>query len=225
MTDLFFTDLPMILHAGCITAAPLLWATLGGAFSERSGVVNIGLEGMMLIGAFAGVAASGATGNPWLGLLAGALAGGLFGLLHALICLWGKADQIVSGMGLNLMAYGMTGVLLYRVFETRGNSPENPPKSRRSRESRICPSSLPFCFPFLPCICSCWFCWGGRWCYSTKPVLVCACGLVAKTRMWCGPPGYGSTPTVIRRFPSAGPSPDWAGCNWRWATSANSASA
>ncbi|MDX9753783.1 MAG: ABC transporter permease [bacterium] len=149
MTDLFFTDLPMILHAGCITAAPLLWATLGGAFSERSGVVNIGLEGMMLIGAFAGVAASGATGNPWLGLLAGALAGGLFGLLHALICLWGKADQIVSGMGLNLMAYGMTGVLLYRVFETRGNSPEVP-KIPAIQGIPDMPFFSPLLFPFSP---------------------------------------------------------------------------
>ncbi|MFB3784998.1 MAG: ABC transporter permease [bacterium] len=119
-------ELALLLHAGLLKGAPLLWAALGGAFSERSGIVNIGLEGMMLTGAFFGVAASGLTGNPWLGLAAGALCGGLTGWLHALVCIRGRADPIVSGMGINLIALGLTGFLLFQIFGARGNSPEVP---------------------------------------------------------------------------------------------------
>ncbi len=120
------SELPLLLHAGFLKGAPLLWAAIGGAYSERSGVINIGLEGMMLIGAFAAVAGSWLSGNPWIGLLMGALFGGAAGLAHALICLRWKADQIVSGMGINLFALGITGVLLFRIFNARGNSPEAP---------------------------------------------------------------------------------------------------
>ena len=97
---------------------------LAEAFSERAGIINLGLEGMMLAGAFFGVVVSSMTGNPWLGLLAGAMAGGILGFLHALFSLWGKADQIVSGMGINLLSYGLTGFFLFRFFGMRGNSPE-----------------------------------------------------------------------------------------------------
>jgi len=117
-------EFPLLLHAGFLKGAPLLWAAMGGAYSERSGVVNIGLEGMMLIGAFAAAAGSWMTGSPWLGLLLGASCGGLAGLLHAWICLYWRADQIVTGMGINLIAMGLTGFLLYRIFDARGNSPE-----------------------------------------------------------------------------------------------------
>jgi simple sugar transport system permease protein len=116
--------LPGILHSGIIIAAPLLWAAFGGLFSERSGVINVGLEGMMLTGAFAGAAGSWMTGNPWFGLCLGITAGSMLGFLHAWICLQWRANQIVSGMGINLLAFGITGFLLYRVFGTRGNSPE-----------------------------------------------------------------------------------------------------
>ncbi len=119
-------ELALLLHAGFLKGAPLLWAALGGAFSERSGIVNIGLEGMMLTGAFCAVAVSGLTGNPWWGLAAGAAGGGLAGGLHAGVCLRGRADQIVSGMGINLIAMGLTGFLLFQIFEARGNSPEVP---------------------------------------------------------------------------------------------------
>lgn len=118
------TLFPGVIHTGLIIAAPLLWAALGGLCSERSGVINVGLEGMMLTGAFAGAAGSWLTGSPWLGLMFGIFAGGLMGLLHAWICLQWRANQIVSGMGINLFAFGITGFLLYRIFETRGNSPE-----------------------------------------------------------------------------------------------------
>lgn len=123
MQDLL-SNMPGIFHSGIIIAAPLLWAAFGGLLSERSGVINVGLEGMMLTGAFFGAAGSWLTGSPWLGLLLGITAGGFMGLLHAWICLQWRANQIVSGMGINLLAFGITGFLLYRIFETRGNSPE-----------------------------------------------------------------------------------------------------
>jgi len=119
-------EISLLLHAGFLKGAPLLWAALAGAYSERSGIVNIGLEGMMLVGAFAAAAGGFWSGNPWLGLLLGALCGGLAGLLHAWICLYWRADQIVSGMGINLIALGLTGFLLFRFFNARGNSPEVP---------------------------------------------------------------------------------------------------
>ncbi len=124
MSEWFSSEFPGIVHTGLIIAAPLLWAALGGLCSERSGVINVGLEGMMLTGAFAGAAGSFVSGSPWVGLLFGMMAGGLMGLLHAWITLQWKANQIISGMGINLLAFGLTGFLLSRIFEARGNSPE-----------------------------------------------------------------------------------------------------
>ncbi|MDP8244565.1 MAG: ABC transporter permease [Candidatus Hinthialibacter antarcticus] len=115
---------PALIMAGLVKSAPLLWASLGGAYSERSGVINIGLEGMMLTGAFFAVWGSWLSGSPWGGLLCAALAGALVGLLHAVVCLQGRANQIVSGMGVNIIALGVTGFLLVRVFDALGNSPE-----------------------------------------------------------------------------------------------------
>jgi simple sugar transport system permease protein len=83
-------------------------AGLGGTYSERSGVVNIGLEGMMLTGAFTAVAVTNATGSPWVGLMGAILAGMLLGLVHAVVCVTFRADQIVSGLALIIFAAGIT---------------------------------------------------------------------------------------------------------------------
>ena len=87
---------------------PYTLAGLGGTYSERSGVVNIGLEGMMLIGAFTAVAVANATGNAWLGLLAAIIAGMLLGVIHGVVCVTFKADQIVSGLAIIIFAAGIT---------------------------------------------------------------------------------------------------------------------
>jgi general nucleoside transport system permease protein len=104
-------------------ATPLIFAALGGMFSERSGVVNIGLEGLMLIAAFAGVVGAHASGSAWIGLGSALAAGLLFALIHALMCITFEADQIISGTAINLLALGGTGFLMVVIFGGGGTSP------------------------------------------------------------------------------------------------------
>lgn len=97
-------------------AVPYSLAGLGGVYSERSGVVNIGLEGQMLAGAFAATAATNLTGNAWLGLIAGVAVGMLLGLVHGLVCITFKADQTVSGLAIIIFAAGITVFLSWLLF-------------------------------------------------------------------------------------------------------------
>jgi ABC-type uncharacterized transport system permease subunit len=95
---------------------PYTLAGLGGTYSERSGVVNIGLEGMMLTGAFTAVAVTNSSGSAWLGLLAAIFAGMLLGLIHAVVCVTFKADQIVSGLAIIIFAAGITVFFSWLFF-------------------------------------------------------------------------------------------------------------
>lgn len=104
-------------------ATPLLLASFGGLLSELSGVINFGLEGMMLSGAFAAVMGSWATGSAWAGLFFGICAGVFMAIIHALACVKLRANQIVSAIGVNLLASGLTGLLLNQVFHVYGTSP------------------------------------------------------------------------------------------------------
>lgn len=103
-------------------ATPIAFGALGGIFSERAGVVNIGLEGMMLTGAFTGVTVSYFTGNPWLGVLGAILVGGLLGLLHGVITVKFAGNQIVSGTGINIFALGFTAYMSQTIWGSRGAS-------------------------------------------------------------------------------------------------------
>jgi len=103
-------------------ATPIAYGALGGIFSERAGIVNIGLEGMMLTGAFAGVTVSFFSGNPWLGVLAAILVGGLQGLLHGVITVRFAGNQIISGTGINIFALGFTAYMSQILWGSRGAS-------------------------------------------------------------------------------------------------------
>jgi ABC-type uncharacterized transport system permease subunit len=101
-------------------ATPLIFASLGGLFSERSGVVNIGLEGMMLTGAFFAIWGSDVTGVWPLGLAIGILMGGAMGLIHAVFSISLRADQIVSGTAVNFLALGLTTYLFIKLYGEEG---------------------------------------------------------------------------------------------------------
>jgi ABC-type uncharacterized transport system permease subunit len=107
-------------------ATPLIFGALGGLFSERSGVINIALEGMMLMGAFFGAFGADKTGSWFLGLVIACAAGAVFGLLHALFAISFRADQIVSGTALNLLAVGITGYMYVDLYGEQGTPDDLP---------------------------------------------------------------------------------------------------
>ena len=101
----------------------IILASIGGTLSERSGVVNIGLEGMMLVGAFSGVVGSHFTGRPWVGMLFALAGGGLMGLIHAFLCVTLGSNQPISSMGINLFAAGITTFGVRTIFNAAGSTP------------------------------------------------------------------------------------------------------
>ena len=90
---------------------PLLLGTLGEIYAERSGILNLGVEGMMILGAFVGFVTAFVTKNPWLGFLFGALVGGAASLIHGFLSINLRVIQVVSGLALTLFGLGLTGVL------------------------------------------------------------------------------------------------------------------
>jgi len=111
------------LAASLRLSVPLAFAALGGLFSERSGVLNIGLEGMLLTGAFVSAATVFYTGSGWVAILAALIVGGLVGLLHAYLCVTLRVDQLVSGLAINLSAAGLTAFLSRLVFNSKTSQP------------------------------------------------------------------------------------------------------
>ena len=111
-------------------AAPLVLAALGGLFAERSGVVDIGLEGKMLAAAFAAAATAAVTGSAWAGLGAGIVASVLLALVHGFACVTHHGNQVVSGMALNITVSGLTVVLGYAWFREGGQTPLLGPAAR-----------------------------------------------------------------------------------------------
>ena len=107
-------------------ATPLLLAALGGLYSERSGVINIALEGLMLAGASTAAAVAHYTGSPWVGLAAGVVAGMAVALVHAVACIRFEADQVVSGTAVNILMLGVPALLSGAFFLSSGSTPQVP---------------------------------------------------------------------------------------------------
>lgn len=113
---------PELFASAVRLATPIALAATGAAICERSGVVNIAMEGLMLISAFAGVAASLLTGSTWIGVLAGVLAAMLFSALHAWASINLRADQVISATAINILALGVTGFLMETMFGHPGTT-------------------------------------------------------------------------------------------------------
>jgi ABC-type uncharacterized transport system permease subunit len=107
-------------------STPLIFASLGGLWSERAGVINIALEGMMLAGAFSAAGVTALTGSPWIGVAAAVGAGLLVALIHASATITWKADQVVSGTALNLLMLGVPALLSGAIFGSTGATPQLP---------------------------------------------------------------------------------------------------
>lgn len=126
-------DLALIISTTLMYSTPLIFTALGGVISENSGIVNIGLEGMMTIGAFSGAAAGVLTGNPWLAFLIGGLAGGLFALIHAIATVSFNADHTISGVAINLLAPGAALFISKILFDGATMTPAIPLKDKIPR--------------------------------------------------------------------------------------------
>lgn len=114
--------LESFLVSSITMSVPLTLTATGEIYAERSGVINIGLEGMILVGAFFGMVVTYQTGQPWLGLATGSVSGCLVALLFSILTVTLGADQIVSGTAINLFALGLTGVLYRSIFGVTGTA-------------------------------------------------------------------------------------------------------
>ena len=134
----FLVDVLQILSSALRVATPLIFCAMAGLVSERAGVIDIGLEGKMLMAAFAAAATAAITGSPWLGVAAAVIASGFLALVHGFATITHRGDQIVSGVAINILASGLTVVLGIALFEQGGQSPPLP------RDARFGPIDLPF---------------------------------------------------------------------------------
>lgn len=110
-------------NAALRLSIPLALGAMAGAFSERSGIINIGLEGLLLIGAFTGVLGSFITGSAWLGVIFAAISGILTALIFAIFVIEFKANHVVAGVGLNILVLGFTTWMMQIIWGTKGASP------------------------------------------------------------------------------------------------------
>lgn len=121
--DKLLIAIPVMIYATLLYTPPLLYASLGSCFSELSGITNIGIEGMMTIGAFTSCTVASFTNNPFFAFLCGGIAGGIFGLLHAIASTKFNADQTISGAAINLLAPGIAIMLSYHFFGSSDTLP------------------------------------------------------------------------------------------------------
>ena len=140
LTPAFLT---VVITTGIAAGVPLLFASLGEIVAEQGGVLNVGLEGMMLAGAFAGFIVALDTGDPWLGLLGGGIVGAAVSLIMVVYCIRLGMDQIVVGIGIVLVAEGATSILHKAWFARSYPSVPQGGRASPSRASRTSRSSGP----------------------------------------------------------------------------------
>ena len=132
-----------LLFSTIRVSTPLVLAALGGLYSERSGVINIALEGLLLAGAFTAASVTFYAHNPWVGLGAAMLAGALVAYIIALACIKFKADQVVTGTGINILFIGLPAVLSGALFLSSGSTPQIPKENLLPVLSHLLPSFMP----------------------------------------------------------------------------------
>lgn len=119
----FAWQLLLTFDASLRLATPLILCAMAGIFSERSGIVDISLEGKLLTGAFVAAAVAALSGNAWLGLLAAMAAATLMSLIHGFACITHRGDQVVSGLAINILASGITVIVAIALFKQGGTTP------------------------------------------------------------------------------------------------------
>ncbi len=122
------TFITLTLAATLRVATPLVLCAMGGLFSEKSGIIDVGLEGKMLMAAFFAAATASLTGSAWAGVVAAIVAAEALALLHGFACITHRGNQVVSGIALNILAAGLT-VVLGTAWFARGG--QTPPLGRR----------------------------------------------------------------------------------------------
>ena len=113
-----------MLFSAIRLATPLIFAALGGLFSERSGVINIALEGLMLAGAFTAAVATYELHNPFVGMFCGIVAGAALAYIYAISCIKFQADQVVAGMAINFLMIGLPALISGAVYDSAGSTPQ-----------------------------------------------------------------------------------------------------
>jgi general nucleoside transport system permease protein len=113
-----------ILYSTIRLATPLILAAIGGLYSERGGIINIALEGLMLAGAFTAAAVTHFSGSPWIGLAAAVVAGAVVALIHAVACIRYRADHVVSGTAINILFLGVPALASGALFASTGSTPQ-----------------------------------------------------------------------------------------------------
>jgi ABC-type uncharacterized transport system permease subunit len=120
----WFTTVIYLLGATIRVSTPLIFCAMAGLISERSGVIDIGLEGKMLAAAFAAAVVAALTGSAWEGLAAAVVVGAMLSLLHGFACITHRGDQVVSGVAINIIVSGLTVVLGNAWFQRGGETPQ-----------------------------------------------------------------------------------------------------
>jgi len=135
--DFALNDILSILAATIRVSTPLIFAAMAGIFSERSGIVDISLEGKLLAGAFAAASTAAVTGSPWLGLMAAIVVNMMLSLIHGFASITHNGDQVVSGVAINIIVSGLTVVLGMAWFHRAGQTPT------LGADARFMPIDLP----------------------------------------------------------------------------------